>query len=438
MSSSQARLLTLTARQHDVELRAQKLQADKLRMANDSDKVYNTYLEALSATKIQARVYNQWEPDTFKDASLAMLEHGLLTSPTGDVAATPLFLQETGQNGSNRILVTQAIADQYGITATTQPYSGTMDDYFVEVGNLNKTNSATNPHRKVVGQHDAGGTYTDITGTVASFTPVSNGVTNTFSRTLNTTPVANSSDGVVFNDFTNTVAKIDTSSITDIMNVTSIDSNGTYKVTTKEGLQKLQTLGAIPSGVTIILGADINMSGINWTGISDFGGTFDGNGYVISNLTGTQGLFNNTKSGANIKNVGLENVNITTSSNVGGIAGNNYATIENCYVTGTITQNGTPYGTGGIVGNNNGAITDCNATINIIGDDDCTGGISGHNNATITGCNVTGSINASKGGGIVGHNTGTTVITNCTTNVAMTGISAGLVVGRGEDITKLT
>ena len=42
MSASQARLLSLTARQHDVELRAQKLQADKLRLAADSDRVYLT------------------------------------------------------------------------------------------------------------------------------------------------------------------------------------------------------------------------------------------------------------------------------------------------------------------------------------------------------------------------------------------------------------
>lgn len=56
MSSSQARLLSLTARQHSLELRAQRLQADKLIMANESDKVQNDYLEALDATKTNALI----------------------------------------------------------------------------------------------------------------------------------------------------------------------------------------------------------------------------------------------------------------------------------------------------------------------------------------------------------------------------------------------
>nr|MCR5266238.1 hypothetical protein [Cyanobacteria bacterium RUI128] len=53
MSSSQARLLTLTARMHDIELRSQRIQAEKLRLANESDKVYANYLQALDAKKLQ-------------------------------------------------------------------------------------------------------------------------------------------------------------------------------------------------------------------------------------------------------------------------------------------------------------------------------------------------------------------------------------------------
>ena len=53
LSSSQARLLTLTARQHSVEYAAQRLEAQKLQLANESDQVYNTYLERLDASKIQ-------------------------------------------------------------------------------------------------------------------------------------------------------------------------------------------------------------------------------------------------------------------------------------------------------------------------------------------------------------------------------------------------
>ena len=55
LSASQARLLNLTARMHDIEYKAQNLEAQKLQMANDSNKVYAEYEEALNATKIQQK-----------------------------------------------------------------------------------------------------------------------------------------------------------------------------------------------------------------------------------------------------------------------------------------------------------------------------------------------------------------------------------------------
>lgn len=56
MSSSQARLLSLTARQHNIELRSQQLEAQKLMLANDSDQVYINYLNALDAKKTIANI----------------------------------------------------------------------------------------------------------------------------------------------------------------------------------------------------------------------------------------------------------------------------------------------------------------------------------------------------------------------------------------------
>ncbi|MCR5266264.1 MAG: hypothetical protein K6E29_06695, partial [Cyanobacteria bacterium RUI128] len=44
MSSSQARLLNLTARMHQIEYKAAKLEAQKLQMANESRRVYDDYL----------------------------------------------------------------------------------------------------------------------------------------------------------------------------------------------------------------------------------------------------------------------------------------------------------------------------------------------------------------------------------------------------------
>jgi sulfur carrier protein ThiS len=67
LSSSQARLLNLTARMHQIEYKAAKLEAEKLQMANESDRVYEDYLEALEKTKIQHKVLTTDGSTTYKD-----------------------------------------------------------------------------------------------------------------------------------------------------------------------------------------------------------------------------------------------------------------------------------------------------------------------------------------------------------------------------------
>jgi len=58
LASSQARLLNLTSRMHQIEYKAAKVEAEKLQMANESDRVYNEYLDALEATKVQHKKLN--------------------------------------------------------------------------------------------------------------------------------------------------------------------------------------------------------------------------------------------------------------------------------------------------------------------------------------------------------------------------------------------
>jgi len=53
MAASQGRLLALTARMHDIELRAQYLESQKLSLATQQDAAYQKYCDALDATKIQ-------------------------------------------------------------------------------------------------------------------------------------------------------------------------------------------------------------------------------------------------------------------------------------------------------------------------------------------------------------------------------------------------
>lgn len=52
MSASQARLLGITARIHDVEFQAQSIQNAKIELATQSDQVYEDYLAALDATTL--------------------------------------------------------------------------------------------------------------------------------------------------------------------------------------------------------------------------------------------------------------------------------------------------------------------------------------------------------------------------------------------------
>ena len=140
------------------------------------------------------------------------------------------------------------------------------------------------------------------------------------------------------------------------------------------------------------LNADITLSG-NWTPIGNattnrvqgrFIGTFDGDGHTITGLTG--------------------------------IAANNYGTIENCHVSGTISGSNR---IGGIAGYNTYTTTSgaqiiaCSNTASINGTDDV-GGICGDNNrSTVLACYNTGEIkkNSEDGGAICGYNRGT--VTSC-------------------------
>ncbi len=163
--------------------------------------------------------------------------------------------------------------------------------------------------------------------------------------------------------------------------------------------------------------ADIDISGAaNWTPIGSnaapFTGTFDGGGCKITGLSITgsdayRGLFGYVNSGAAVRNVGVSGT-IAGSSYVGGIAGRNSGTIENCYFTGIITATGHYIGSiagyngiGGTVQNsyNTGAVSGAKYA----------GGIVGYNTAKVENCYNTGTVSSytpSATGGITGYNAG--------------------------------
>ena len=59
MAASQARLLSITARIHDVEFQAQQIQSRKLQLATLEDEAYRKYQDALDATTLTFRTDNQ-------------------------------------------------------------------------------------------------------------------------------------------------------------------------------------------------------------------------------------------------------------------------------------------------------------------------------------------------------------------------------------------
>ena len=220
----------------------------------------------------------------------------------------------------------------------------------------------------------------------------------------------------------------------------------TYTVYTADGL--LAWNKAVQNDLTLncTLTADITLTG-EWTPIgtdyrNSYTGTFDGGNHTISGLTvkgsdENAGLFGYIgKDGGTVKNVVLKDVQITSNNqyaNVGGMAGINNGTIENCSVSGG-SVSGTTFA-GGVVGSQwGGSITGCNSSATVKGVI-FAGGIAGETNsgASLTGCYATDDVtvendgtNNSHAGGVVGYNGGGT-LTACYATGSVTGSGSGTI-----------
>lgn len=203
----------------------------------------------------------------------------------------------------------------------------------------------------------------------------------------------------------------------------TIDSKGTYHVYKADGLKAWAEAVKNDHETSCTLEANITMSD-NWTPISSFEGTFDGNEHTISGLTvnlrnENYAGFIGRLDGGTVKNLTLENVKITGKElPAGGVAGYcNGGTIENCHVTGTgkisVTEDSYSSDIGGIVGSNrNGTILACHVSKEYsVGTDATmaqtfiTGGIAGKNSGgTIKGCYALCSLSGRNVGGICGTN----------------------------------
>jgi len=145
-----------------------------------------------------------------------------------------------------------------------------------------------------------------------------------------------------------------------------------------------------------------------------FHGTFDGQGHEIRDLfihrpaDSGAGLFRAVTGAAVIKNLGLVAANVTGGQSSGGLVGDNWGTVSDCYFS------------GGVSGSEN------------------VGGLVGHNRGTVSNSYSGGSVSGTRSvGGLVGYNAG--VVSNAYYNydeVLLNGqkiITIGALFGEGFD-----
>ena len=189
----------------------------------------------------------------------------------------------------------------------------------------------------------------------------------------------------------------------------------TYEVYNADGL--LAWNEAVQKDMTLncTLADNIDLTGKDWTPIGDYNnrytGTFDGSNHTITGLTITTsdyfaGLFSFIQ--GTVKNVVLTEVNVTSGSFVGGVAGYSFGgNIENCSVSGIVSGN---ISAGGVVGYQSGGfITGCSSSATVNAGTTAGGVVGGTNSATLTGCYATGDVTIESinpgfnyAGGVVG------------------------------------
>ena len=200
-----------------------------------------------------------------------------------------------------------------------------------------------------------------------------------------------------------------------------------YAISTADDLAKLAELvndGADTSGITFVMGADIDLTsyckqlkqtnGYGWTAIGtesdQFNGTFDGNGHKITGVNidrpeDYQGLFGYTSTSSTIKNVGVEDVYVKGQTCAGGLVGKATGTVSNSYSKGTVKGAGN---TGGLVGYARNAISNSYATGSVTATGSYTGGLVGYAKNSVNNSYSTSTVSGGNNtGGLIGHADGT-------------------------------
>ena len=179
------------------------------------------------------------------------------------------------------------------------------------------------------------------------------------------------------------------------------DTSETIRISSAEDLAELSALctsDAWSEGKTIVLTRDISLTGCDFSPIPLLAGTFDGHGHSILGISldgdaSTQGLFRMVLKTGTVKNLTVSGTMHASGNgeNIGGIAGVNYGTIENCRFDGDIRAQAAA---GGIVGlNAEGALVSECKTSGSVAAYHRAGGIAGENRGVLDECENRMSVN---------------------------------------------
>ncbi|DAA87988.1 TPA: hypothetical protein CPT87_02120 [Candidatus Gastranaerophilales bacterium HUM_5] len=198
----------------------------------------------------------------------------------------------------------------------------------------------------------------------------------------------------------------DTSQMTSVSSLDEsiVTTGGSYSVSSVEEIEKAFSMinsGKLKSA-ELVLANDVDYSEFTGTHATAFGINFDGNGYIISNFSSTSSfLGQNSK----VKNLGLENVNISSNNDGTCAFGGGAIKLSNCYATGFVKGRNN---VGGLVGNVKGCvIKNSYADVEVRGE--CSiggliGAIDENDSFRIENCYTEGSVNSSiyTAGGLIG------------------------------------
>ena len=413
LSSSQARLLSLTGRMHDIEYKAQKLEAQKLQMANESDHVYKEYENALNATKIQFKTIGADGSASFIDATYNLLTNAGYTiklegeeKEVVDSVTAQNFVIANGNKEYFKALQTSRVS-------TTNQKVGE----WTEIYTLDQLKSISgNGKYRLMADINADGEDFQLTLNNGTFDGNGHSIYNLkkalFSNITNNSVVSNLN---ISGDSTTKGLLADTVSSSQVKNINATGAVYNSTANNVGGLIGNATNATIEQCSTnVSVNGDYRVGGLvgyltnSTVNNCSASGTINANS-LVGGLIGQADTSNFTNSSA-ATNITLGSATTSVYLHAGGFIGNltNGSNVSNCQSSGSITNNNT-YSYGGLAG--------------FIGQS-WNGSSSGYNTVTISNSNSsTNIINNVPGpgsgkvtliGGFIGDlNSGLTDIDNC-------------------------